>query len=126
MELIKVAEKIDNKIRQLTDLRNEIESVGEKMVNSSAEYDKEIAVTLMKLKNGISFELDGQTILDPPTTIIEKIARGICWQKKLEMEKSEMIYKSLLQKVDICKAQLMGLQSINKYLSEMEGEHGTS
>ena len=60
-------------------------------------------------------------IKNPPTTIIEKVAKGICWKECLEKDLAETQYKVNLEKADIIKAQLNGYQSINRYLSETGG-----
>ena len=53
-----------------------------------------------------------------PATIIEKTAKGICWQARLDMEKADALYKSLISNIDSVQAELNGFQSINRHLSE--------
>ena len=63
-------------------------------------------------------DIEGEVIKDPPATALEKIAKGICYKEKLEMDKADAEYKSLITYIDIVESQLNGWQSINRYLSE--------
>lgn len=81
-----------------------------------ANYDKKIAATIIRLRNGVEMQLEGMQILNPPTTVLDKIARGICWKERLEMEEADALYKSLITNIETTKAELNGLQSINKHL----------
>ena len=59
-------------------------------------------------------ELDGQKVVDVQTTVLEKIAKGICWKDRLELEQAEGEYKSLMTNLDVVKTEMMGLQTIYK------------
>ena len=50
---------------------------------------------------------------------MDKLARGICWQHKLEMEKAEALYKSAITNLDATMAQLSAYQSMNRYLDKI-------
>jgi hypothetical protein len=118
MELIKIAEKMERLINDLGALRYSLKIFAKQKAENIAEYEKNVAKTLICLKNGIEYELDGNKVCNPPTTIAEKIARGICWQDKLKAEESESMYKSLIINIETIKAQLNGYQTIIKYLDE--------
>ena len=118
MEVTKVAQEIENKIILLDKMKVEIKSRSEKKATTSADYDKKIAITIMGLQSGKEYELDGEKIQNPTATITEKLAKGICWKEKLEMDKAEGLYKSLLSNIEATKAQLNGWQSINRHLEE--------
>jgi hypothetical protein len=83
-----------------------------------AVYDAKLAKTIISLRNGKEFEIDGEWIKDPPVTIIDKIARGVCWKDKLEMEKAEALYKNNIVTLNSIQAILNAYQSINKYQAE--------
>ena len=116
MELIKLSEQMKSLIDDLSALRKGLKVFGLQKSESIANYERSIARTIIQLKNGVKFDLDGQEIQNPPTTITEKIAKGICWQEKLKAEESEMLYKSLITNIEVIKAQLNALQSINRNL----------
>lgn len=118
MDVIKISHCIDGKIEELEQLRNELDAMPNLVSNSSAEYEKKLAKTIMQLKNGVAFELDGVEISNPLTTITEKVARGLCWVEAMKMQLDEIKYKNLNKKIDIVEAQLNGYQSINRHLSE--------
>jgi len=118
MDTINVANAIEDKIHELDKAKLLLKERGDHKAESSANYDKAIAVTLIGLKNGKSYTLDGVSIADPPASIMDKLSRGICWKEKLEMEKAEAGYKSLITGIEILESQLNGWQSINRHLSE--------
>jgi hypothetical protein len=118
MEVTKVAKEIEDKIKLLDKMKVEIKSRSEKKATTSANYDKQIAIVMMGLQAGKEFSLEGEKIQNPTATITEKLAKGICWKEKLEMDKAEGMYKSLLSNIEATKAQLNGWQSINRHLEE--------
>lgn len=105
-------------INDLGSLRMSLKVYAKAKAENIAEYEKSVAKTMICLKNGIEYELDGNKVINPPTTTTEKIARGICWQEKLKAEESESIYKSLIINIETIKAQLNGYQTIIKYMDE--------
>lgn len=113
-----VSISIQEIIKQLETAKKHIRERSEKKAETSAHYDKAITSVLIGLKNGKSYELDGVAIANPPASIMDKLARGICWQEKLNMDLAEAEYKSLLTGIEIAQSQLMGWQSIYKYQSE--------
>jgi hypothetical protein len=118
MDLIKITEKMQSLITDLGSLRMSLRVFAKKKAESIAEYEKNVAKTIICLKNGIEYELDGHKVSNPPTTTAEKIARGICWKEKLIAEESEAMYKSLIINIETIKAQLNGYQTILKYIDE--------
>lgn len=118
MEVLEIAQEIKKKIDLLEIMRKEIRERGEAKARAIAEYEKSLAVTIIQLKNGVQMELEGQMIQNPGATITEKIARGITWEKKIEMEKCEALYKSLICNIDSVQAEINALQSLNRYLDK--------
>ena len=116
MDLIKITDKMQQLINDLGSLRMSLRVFAKKKAEGIAEYEKNVAKTIICLKNGIEYELDGNKVSNPPTTTAEKIARGICWQDKLKAEESEAMYKSLIINIETIKAQLNGYQTILRYL----------
>ena len=116
MELYEIAKRIEDKISLLERMRKEIRDRAEQKAISQAAYDKALAVCIIKLKNGQELELDGEKIQKPVQSIAEKIAKGICHGEKLEADKAEALYKSLISNIDSVKTEVNALQSINRYL----------
>ena len=116
MELINIANQMQKLIDDLSKLRLSLRLFGEKKAQAISDYERSIARTMIRLKNGIEFDLDGDKVINPPTTITEKIARGLCWKEKLQAEETEITYKSLIVNIEVIKSQLNALQSINRNL----------
>ena len=118
MELTKISKLIYTKIEQLEAGRKTLKERGESKSLATAEYEKKLAITIIRLKNGESLDIEAYKIENPPATLTEKIAKGICWNEKLEMDKSEALYKAALVNMQSFTAALSALQSILKYSEE--------
>lgn len=118
IETTKVSEKIEQTIQELNTLKEDLESLAQAKVSSANQYDKEVAKTLMQLKAGQSFEFEGETVSNPPVTIIEKIAKGILWERGYNKDYADLTYKNQIKKIEIAQAQLNGWQSVYRHLSE--------
>ena len=119
-ELLKLAKLINGKIASIEDLRTKLDGLAVDKANALSQYEKKVAVTIIQLKTGGEVELEGVTYYNPPITVTEKIARGVCWQECLEKEKSDGLYKACVTNISALTSQLNGYQSINRYLAETE------
>jgi hypothetical protein len=115
-DLISIRDKIEAKIAELETHRNCIIDASETRANGIANYDRELAKTVLKLKNNLIAEFEGIEIKTLPATLIPAVAKGIIWKKCLEKEQGESGYKGLLTCIESLKAELNGYQSINKNL----------
>ncbi len=115
-DIIAVQQEIDKYIRTIEKHCAKLESRAKEKALAVAEYDKKLAITIMELRLGVAKELDGVAIKDPPVTIIEKIAKGLCWQDKLCLDKAETQYKLTITKINAAEACLNGEQSIYRHL----------
>ena len=118
MELQQVQAEIEKRIRLLEIGRNELKNRAQRKADTIAEYEKVIAKTILRLHNGECIELDGVRVKDPPATTTEKIARGICWKARLDMELADAEYRNATKGMDSIMAELNGWQSINRHQSE--------
>jgi len=116
MDILKISEAIQQKIGLLEIGRGELKTRAEAKANGIVNYDKALAKTIMRLRNGEKITLDGVTTENPPVSILEKIAKGLCWKERLEMDKADLSYKNALVKLEAIQAELNGYQSINRYL----------
>jgi uncharacterized protein YicC (UPF0701 family) len=114
-DAITMRQNIEKKIEQLEKERLRLFKAAQVKAKRIAEYDKAISLTMLKLKNGVITEFEGQSIDNITATTVEKIARGICWKESLNKEEGESLYKSLLTNIDCIRAELNGLQSVNKF-----------
>ena len=118
MDVIQIAKEIEKKIKLLESARGLLGGLAADKANAMANYDKNLAITIIKLRNGKAFVVDEETIKEPPTTLVEKIAKGICWESKLQADHAEAEYKLALSKLESVKAELNGYQSIYRHLDE--------
>lgn len=119
MEVYEIAKKIEGRIDLLAKMRIEIRERAERKAKTAAAYDKALAVTMIRLKNGEEFDIDGNLVSKVPTTYMEKVARGICHKEKLEMDEAEALYKSLISNIDSVQSEMNAYQSINRHLDKL-------
>jgi len=108
MDIKNIADEIEKKIRELELGRKIIGERAEKKAIAIAGYDKALAIKIITLKN------EGT-----PLSIVDKIARGECWQEKLEMEKAEGMYRAATSNIQSICAELSGWQSIFRFLDKI-------
>lgn len=118
MDLMTIAEQIKDKIKLLEQMRNVIKQRGESKAVAISDYEKKLAVVIIQLKNGKIFEVDNEVISGEslPANLLEKIAKGICWKEKLDMETADASYKSAITNIETVQAELNALQSLNRHL----------
>lgn len=117
-DVISVKDQMLKFSAQLTNAKKELIKKADRKAETAAEYDKVIALTLAKLRNGRHFEIDGEEIQNPPVSIMDKLAKGLCWEQSLAKEKAETGYKAVNTSIDIIKSQLNALQSVYRHLDE--------
>lgn len=118
MDMVTVAKEIQRYIKLLDTGREEIKQRAKHKAETIAEYDKVLTTTIIKLRNGVTLEIEGEKISNPPATLVEKIAKGYVWRERLEMETAESEYKNAVMGMSALEAQLNGYQSIFRHLDE--------
>ncbi len=119
MDVINVARQIEKKIHLLEKGRDTLDTLALEKAQAIGKYEKEIAITLMSLRAGKPFELEGETIKDPPVSIMEKLVKGICWEVSIANTLADAQYKIGIEKMKSIEAELNGYQSINKNLEHI-------
>ena len=118
---LKVSDFIREKIDEIRQCRLLISQYATRKSISKSNYSKKLAIVTLKIKNRIIKDFEGIIIPDnPAVTLIKTIAEGICWEEELEMEEGENQYKGLISCLEALKAELNGLQSINKHLDNLK------
>jgi DNA integrity scanning protein DisA with diadenylate cyclase activity len=115
-EIIRISQQIDEKSNELGQYAKRIKPLIDDIATAEEEFEKKYAKTLIQLKNGVEFELDGIKIKDPPAASVKEIARGICFKEKVAMDKAELLFRGLMKTIDILTTQMDGLRSKNKYI----------
>lgn len=118
-DLFKVKVRIEAIIKEIGKCRREIEDKGKARAKSVMEYDKSMAICIATLRNDKNYMLFGKDYPQPPVTLVEKLARGICAQQRYDMEIAESGYKACISNLEALKAQLNGYQSIYRHLDSV-------
>lgn len=116
MDIVQIAEKIISLAEELSKAKNLVKDRAERKAKAKADYDKVLAITIVKLRNGEITDIEGTVVESVAITVVESIAKGICWKERLEMELSEGLYKSAISYIEVTTTQLQGYQSIYKHL----------
>jgi len=113
-----LAAEIKSRIKTLDMARDNLRKRGLAKAVAIVGYDKEMALTIIQIRNGKELELDGEMIENPPAAVLEKIAKGICWKAALEKEKAEALYKSLITGINALVAEINAFQSLLRIMQE--------
>jgi hypothetical protein len=105
MELINIANEIKLKINELEKIRKVIKERGENKARTIAIYDKEMAISILKLKQ------EGQSV-----TLIKDLAKGENWEKRLAMETADALMKSATSNLQTLIVEITAMQSLLKHL----------
>jgi hypothetical protein len=110
--------RLEEKIDLSEKIRSEIRDRIIKQAQAVATYDKAIAITMIRLSAGQVLQIeDGETTHETGKVIasnLDKIARGVCWKQRLEMETAEGLLKSALKYIEANEAEMTALQSLLK------------
>jgi len=116
-DILTSCRRIESKIQELETHRESILDAATKKATTLSEYRKKKAVTVLKLRNKMIPSFEGIVISYPlAVTLVDSIATGICYKELLYRHDAEGSYKGLVTIIDSIKAELNGLQSINKHL----------
>ena len=108
--------RIEQKIIALEEERNLLLGLSMERAIAISNYDRAIALTMLKLMNEQLLNFENQEIKKVSVTTAKDFAKGICWREKLKVEESDGKYRACVSNIDCIKAELNGLQSINRHL----------
>ena len=114
-----VAREIEYNIGQIDNSLPLIKERAEEKANTIGIYYKERAKVAIRLRNGVEIEIGGEKIQNPPVSIIDMLARGKCFQEKINMEKADAFYKNAIEGIKAIEAKLNGWQSIYRHLDKI-------
>jgi hypothetical protein len=117
---LEVAELIREKIEELKTERLKIFEAAEEKSQSTSDYDRAMALGYIKVKNKKITQLDGEPIGEVVQSNLPLIVKGVCWEECLYKERGENGYKAILSNIEAIKAELNGLQSINRHLDSLK------
>lgn len=114
MDVFTTRDKIEVKIAEIESERSKIVDAAIQKARSISDYDREIALTILKIRNGVLTEFEGNKIPNLAANLIPKVAQGICWNECFNKEAADGMYRGIISNIEALKSQLNGLQSINK------------
>jgi len=117
-DLPQIAQTIQAIVEQIGSFRRQLEGLGGDKAQTLAQYDRKICTTLVGLREGESYKIGEKKIKQLPVSILDKVAKGICWEERLQMELAEAKYKACITNIEALKAQLNAQQSIYRHLDE--------
>jgi len=118
LEIGRVADAINKRIKRLDELCADIDDIGEEKANAIANYDVSLAVAMAKLARGKISMIEGEALPESiPATVAKDYAKGLCKEERFKLENATNKYKGLLTKIDALEASLNGKQSIFRHLS---------
>ena len=116
LDLMTCREMILDMINSISTETSRIYELATEKADAISQYDLKLAIQILKLANGLVTEFEGLKIdkLTAGDRVI--IAKGMIYQASMDKEAAEGLYKSCLSNIEAKKAQLNGIQSINKHL----------
>ena len=116
-DILTNAERIERKIRDLESQRSGLLNAAQQRAVAISNYDRAVALTTLKLITGQITKFENLEVVKVTATNTKDVAKGVCWRERLKLEEAEGVYKSLVSNIDCIKAELNGLQSINRHLA---------
>lgn len=117
-DLPELVKTMDVLMRQIGIFRKQLEGLGSDKAQTIAQYDRKICTTLVGLREGESYRIGDKEIKQLPVSILDKVAKGICWEERLQMELADAKYKACITNIEALKALLNAHQSIYRHLDE--------
>ena len=118
MDIISINLQISENIALLRKTRDALKVRAEEKAQANADYEKQLAITILKLRNGQPIEIEGHKITDPPVSILEKVAKGACYKESIAKDIAEANYKNAVLGLQAIQSIINALQSMLKYTEE--------
>jgi len=118
VDVLGTTERIDEKIHQLEQARSMIRKAAQRKADAIGAYRKEVAKTIMRLRQGETFTIDGVEFSETSASNVAKVAEGICYLEKIEEDLADSLYKNVVKGMDALKAELNGLQTKLRYIAD--------
>ena len=100
MDILSIANEIKGKVKELESLRGEIQKLAKEKADAMVDYEKAYALNLIRLKNGKSATVEGEIIVHPPVSIMDKIVKGIIYKESFAYDLAESAYKACIVKIE--------------------------
>ena len=118
MDIITIQQKIEENIKLLRATSRELKKRSIEKANAKGEYEKKIAIVMLKLRNSESFEFEDIEASWSGITGLKEIAKGFCYQESINLDLAESNYKNAVLGMQALMAEINALQSILRYMEE--------
>lgn len=115
-DILNIAKQIQEKITESEQTRPLLKNLSRQKARAISNFAKNVAITELKLKNGLIEEWEGIKVGKVTASSARKLAEGICWFEMNDKEEQEALYKAEIVNLESLRAELNGLQSIYKHL----------
>ena len=119
MDVLDIASAIHKKVDTLIKARNCLKEYSLNKAKTMVALEKRMAIVIVELKSGKVFDVEGTKIECLIAATLEKCAKGVCHEEALEAYVAEAMYKNCIVQIEAIKAEMNGLQSIFRHLSEI-------
>ena len=116
MDPVTISAMIQERIGEIDFFKDKIFEAANNKAMAKMNFAKECAITKFKLMNGSIEEWEGQKVGKKSQSAAGDLAEEMNYQLQYDFEVAESNYKSIIVVIEATKAQLNGLQSINKHL----------
>ena len=113
MSISESMDKIDTIIRSAV---GKLTERAIKKADTEANYDLQMAKTIVTLKSMGEVDLDGVMVKESAASNVERIAKGVCHKVKQGMLLAELEYKNLIVGIDAMQGERNCLQSRFRHL----------
>ena len=115
MDLVEISKKIYDKVCESEAIRGLIKERIKRSAKATAEYDKAIALAMVRLSSGERMKIDDVETPEKITaSTVKDYAKGVCFIECMEKETAEGLLKSALKNLDALGNELAALENINK------------
>lgn len=119
MDVLKVSQLINKRIQAIREIRELLPGKSRARAEANSSYEKALAKTIIQLRNGVEFDLEGAKIQNPPATLTRDIAKGICHIDSFKKEHTDTDYKAAIVTIDSLAKEMNGYQSVGRHLDEL-------
>ena len=116
-DVIETQRKIQHMIDLINEERPKLSDMAHTKAVTAAEYDKSIAVCIMSMNAGKPMTLNGESISGPAKSIMDKLAKGICWKERMDADIADAAYRSHVIKLECCKTSISILKSLESAIT---------
>lgn len=113
MDTVLIVNELNRLNRELEAAKKVLKERGHRKAVAKSNYDKQLTLAMLKIKNGMITEFEGVKI--ESTSYLDLLAKGYCWKERLESEEAEAIYKAAITGMEAITTQIRAYQSIFKH-----------